>query len=119
MDRILERMDRLWKNVKKCSKVIKQPDKNDICLNGVGCFEKQIIPLRSGSVHKFRIISCQCPALNFKYQCTKMYCTLDKYSCDHLKMNIPKLKNKIKSCNNSKSLIKTVYSISHLISKNN
>ena len=99
------------KHVRKCSDVIKKPDLNDICLNGVKCLLKQIVPMRSGNINLIKNTDCTCSHLKFKYQCTKMYCTSDKYSCDHFKMNIPKLQKKIKSCNNSRSLVKSVLSI--------
>ena len=102
----------LIKHVKKCSEVIKKPSVNDICLNnGVQCLQQQIIPMRSGKITLMRRIACPCPTLEFNYECSKMYCTLDKFACDQLLVSMPKLKNKVKSCNNSRIITKKVFSI--------
>jgi hypothetical protein len=77
--------------IRKCSQIIKKPNlKNDICLNGVNCLKKQTVPLRSGNVNIMKNIACPCstPYNKFKYECSKMFCTLDKYSCDHLMKDI-------------------------------
>jgi len=68
--------------IRKCSKIIKKPNlKNDICMNGINCLKIQIVPLRSGNVNIMKNIACPCSThYKFKYECSKMYCTLDKYS---------------------------------------
>ena len=108
-DQSIQTYQKFMRNVRKCSDVIRKPSlTNDICLNGIECIQEQIIPMRSGNVNLKKAIACQCPTQKYKFNCSQMYCTTDKYSCDHLM----KLKKKqVKSCNNSKTKTRKILSI--------
>lgn len=81
---------------------------DDVCINGVDCFSRKIIPLRSRtSIKVLKRVDCQCVG-HYGYPCGREHCAVDSSACSAFEKRkfeiIKKDSNLLKKCGNSKHI---------------
>jgi hypothetical protein len=103
--------DLLMKSFKNCSEVSLELNSNDICVKNTDCYQKQIVPMRSGKVEFLKKIDCKCNKK--QYVCLNNYCALNKQTCINFAKYFMNQSSDLKKCSPKKNEIvgKKVYSI--------
>ena len=80
----------------------------DVCVNGKGCFLKQILPMRSGFIDLSKSVECQCPD-GVSYKCGKDYCTVNNHACNVLQSGALN-GTSLPSCQNGNAVLERKFS---------
>lgn len=98
-------------NIPECPHENYQFNVDDVCSNGLNCYEKYKTFKASGMQFGMKKVTCMCPNA-YNYHCGNKFCTLNKSVCDYLdknKLNMTKLA-KIKECGNKNTTYFRIFS---------
>jgi hypothetical protein len=88
---------------KNCSEKRLELNLNDVCVKNTDCYQKQIVPMRSGRVEFLKKIDCKCN--KNQYVCLNSYCALNKLTCINFSKYYVNQKSVLKKCSPKKNEI--------------
>ena len=102
--------------VKRCPTLAYSWQPNDVCLNGVSCYQRKEIPMRNDNIYSLKKIDCPCKG-DFSYRCGKGYCAVHNKACegfflrDVIISKVEAASLGIKGCGNDFLTIKKTFSL--------